>query len=127
MPTREFVEKRFWEIHDKLPLSVRGKLQLYWNNKKPIISTKKADIDAFASMGRISKAGTTGHVFFFRLDNISDVILDRLIVHEIAHAYIFARDGTSIFDYFDRFKMDKDEREAGGLTQIWLAYIATQP
>ena len=128
--THQYVTERFFSLVEFLPENKKEIIKEYWGGKTPEIVTNPFYINNFEKKHNsgIDLAGTDGLTFLFRIHELEESDLDHVILHELAHAWLFAKYGTSIQDYKeDKGKMIADEMEAKLISKDWLSKLHEQP
>lgn len=120
MHSEQQIKERFSNLLGLLPSTIQSAIKDNWDGNSPLIIADSRSIDR-NPFGKVTIAGTTGRAFFFRPEKIRDDRLDEIILHELAHAYLLARDQISILDWKEHTALqDRHEREATRLEREWL-------
>ena len=111
MVSPEQIEKRFKELIDLFPSPYKEIFDKAISEHKLVIWTDSKKIDEYQQLfGKIRIAGSINGNLFFRLDRITEDILDKVIIHELIHFYLEQRDGLGYKDFQSWLKIDLLEK-----------------
>jgi hypothetical protein len=132
--TSEALEAEVWRLFEMLDAPIKEATRAYWykyGRDCPVILTQDDHIDGFEEVlgGTINLAASTGGTLCFRIERIeaSGEDMRLVILHELAHCYLFAIRKFNYHVYYrDERHRDRCEKATIALSRMWFKRICYQ-